>query len=189
MCTTRVGLCTRGASQVVLQWSYSSPGIRPRPGEAIIKNNVAMWRRNSKGDKEGRNDSLKTSTRVQTPLPAEFYTRSHELERATKPKVPNSSHRNPVARRRRDPPSSLQASPQAVMTAPADKQLNARGGVRCPQQRRLGPPRVFADTRGGGALSRPLAPFRFTQWGTLTPSRAQTTENQKHRKDVCVCHG
>jgi hypothetical protein len=41
--------------------------------------------------------------------------------------------------------SELQASPQAVMTAPADKQLNARGGVRCPQQRRLGPPRVFTD--------------------------------------------
>ena len=31
------------------------------------------------------------------------------------------------------------------MTAPANKQLNARGGVRCPQQRRLGPPRVFTD--------------------------------------------
>ena len=54
--------------------------------------------------KEGRNDSLKTSTRVQTLLPAVYYTRSHELERATKPKVPNASHRNPVARRRRDPP-------------------------------------------------------------------------------------
>ena len=39
----------------------------------------------------------------------------------------------------------LQASSQAVMTAPANKQLNARGGVRCPQQRRLGPPRVFTD--------------------------------------------
>jgi hypothetical protein len=72
--------------------------------------------------KEGRNDSLETSTRVQTPLPAaavctvlpvrgafvaflcvcmsvpalswgqyRHYTRSHELERATKPKVPNAS--------------------------------------------------------------------------------------------------
>jgi hypothetical protein len=41
------------------------------------------------------------------------------------------------------------------------EQLIAHGGFCCPQQRRLGPPGIFEIARETGALSRPLAPFRF----------------------------
>ena len=79
--------------------------------------------------KEGRSDSLKTSTRVQTPLPAVYYTRSHELERATKPKVPNASHRNPVARRRRDPPRSVDTDKALPSRDDRDVLRKKRAGI------------------------------------------------------------
>jgi hypothetical protein len=97
--------------------------------------------------KEGRNDSLETSIRVQTPLPAVYYTRSHELERATKQKVPNASRRNPVARRRRDPSRArAKQSPQAVMTQPVMTPTRAIDRSRR-LLRRLGPPRIFEIAR------------------------------------------
>jgi hypothetical protein len=57
--------------------------------------------------------------------------------------------------------------------------IDPHGGICCPQQRRLGPPRIFEIARETGALSRPLALFRFTQWGHVDPQPRTDNQNQK----------
>jgi hypothetical protein len=76
---------------------------------------------------------METSTRVQTPLARLVvvcvhtrYTRSHELERATN----NAFHRNPVARRRRDPPRARAKQAPRVMKSKR-KRKRAGTAVTC----------------------------------------------------------